>query len=737
MNAGLTPTVSGGAAHAGGSPAGVGRPQLNDSVFHTILATVLGPDANGSRSGVTGGAVRDGSERRPLDDEGAPGTAGAAQDGLAGAAVQSPAEPAAVEVAQEGAKGTGPAADSPDDVPGTGGVGSPGGSAAGGVGTGAGREHHLARPPSGVSIPGLPAGVGVGDSLQTDAILPPPHGATARTVGFGPGTVVGRGLGTPVESVGAPGAASVVALDRVGSTGVRPGEAPDEETGLLPGLLDGAGAGSRLERARAARTSQAASALNMEAAARGDSGEDEQLSIRRGARLLAAAESDTDDADMEADARSHRLSTETATAARSASAAEGRAAGSAAGRPEAPGAPAADASATVPTNASESASGQPGSAETQAAGADVTRAAPHGAQPAGDARSDVAAGAADHSGVHTTPDTRGAGQGAAGEPNGDATTADDQAQAVARPQASGEHVRSGAEQSGQAPRSAPARTHGAVGTGDSSARFDDQPAAGQAAAEADDVAQRRAADGSGPAGSGGAAPAGKHGGVTHVSHASRAGAERDDGHDSGSRGHADGGHYGGRVPGSTGDGGSGYPAFGTTAAGHGTVGLGSHGSGSLAGDGLGESVASQLRSPMHDIVAELVRSPARDGSAEQVSIRLRPEFLGEVVMRISVDGDGVVTARFIAEHALVRNMIEQQLPELRASLGQHGLQLGDASVSGGEAGLAWDNGPVPEEASGRTGQTPMYGVEPADEDMHDADRAAASPPTTGVIDIRV
>lgn len=151
-------------------------------------------------------------------------------------------------------------------------------------------------------------------------------------------------------------------------------------------------------------------------------------------------------------------------------------------------------------------------------------------------------------------------------------------------------------------------------------------------------------------------------------------------------------------------------------------------------DGLGESVMSQLRAPMEDIVAEMVRTPARDG-VEQVSIRLRPEFLGEVVMRIAVDADGVVTARFIAEHAYVRNMIEQQLPELRAALSQHGLQLGDASVAGGEAGLAWDNGPVPDDTPQPVGTAATYGPDIDVED--DNDTVADLEPTTGGIDIRV
>lgn len=155
-------------------------------------------------------------------------------------------------------------------------------------------------------------------------------------------------------------------------------------------------------------------------------------------------------------------------------------------------------------------------------------------------------------------------------------------------------------------------------------------------------------------------------------------------------------------------------------------------------NGVGrENVLQQVREPFDDIVAELVRTPAR-GGVEQVSIRLRPEILGEVVMRIAVAPDGSVTARFFVEHAYVRQMIEQQLPELRASLSQHGLNLADASVFGGDAGLAWDDGPA---ADGTTWSesAPAANVERTGDGQHDDNARVADwePAVTSIIDVRV
>ncbi|MFO7265226.1 MAG: flagellar hook-length control protein FliK [Bacillota bacterium] len=153
-----------------------------------------------------------------------------------------------------------------------------------------------------------------------------------------------------------------------------------------------------------------------------------------------------------------------------------------------------------------------------------------------------------------------------------------------------------------------------------------------------------------------------------------------------------------------------------------------------AGADVRASLLQQLREPLDEMVAELVRSPSRNG-VEEVAIRLRPEIFGEVVMRIAVDADGSVTARFFVQHASVRQMIEQQLPELRSMLSQHGLHLADAGVFGGDAGMPWDREPAPYEAPRWSG--PAYHAEPVDEPAEPRQAAAWAPLYGGGIDIRV
>ncbi|MCD9095559.1 flagellar hook-length control protein FliK [Luteimonas fraxinea] len=60
-------------------------------------------------------------------------------------------------------------------------------------------------------------------------------------------------------------------------------------------------------------------------------------------------------------------------------------------------------------------------------------------------------------------------------------------------------------------------------------------------------------------------------------------------------------------------------------------------------------------------------------------IRLNPEHLGRIDLKIQLDGTRV-SAEFASANADVRQALEATLPKLREMLGQHGLQLGQADV---------------------------------------------------------
>ena len=92
----------------------------------------------------------------------------------------------------------------------------------------------------------------------------------------------------------------------------------------------------------------------------------------------------------------------------------------------------------------------------------------------------------------------------------------------------------------------------------------------------------------------------------------------------------------------------------------------------------------------------------RVGHAE---IRLNPEHVGPIEVRVQLDGEQV-RAEFHSAHAEVRQAIEASLPRLRELLAQHGLQLGQADVGQGQAdGGAERAGPAGSGEGGNRGDT--------------------------------
>jgi flagellar hook-length control protein FliK len=79
----------------------------------------------------------------------------------------------------------------------------------------------------------------------------------------------------------------------------------------------------------------------------------------------------------------------------------------------------------------------------------------------------------------------------------------------------------------------------------------------------------------------------------------------------------------------------------------------------------------------HQIVQSL-RLHATSGGGE-ARVRLRPEYLGEVTIKVVVE-DGVVSARLEASVPAVRDWAERHESSLRQALGEHGLTLDTFSV---------------------------------------------------------
>ena len=95
--------------------------------------------------------------------------------------------------------------------------------------------------------------------------------------------------------------------------------------------------------------------------------------------------------------------------------------------------------------------------------------------------------------------------------------------------------------------------------------------------------------------------------------------------------------------------------------------------------------------------ARLIRSTQNT----EMVIRLRPEHLGELTLRVSVTGNGAVNASFHTPNAEVRAILENSLVQLRQELNNHGLKvedvevyagLADGQLPNGQSGQAWQQG---------------------------------------------
>lgn len=90
-------------------------------------------------------------------------------------------------------------------------------------------------------------------------------------------------------------------------------------------------------------------------------------------------------------------------------------------------------------------------------------------------------------------------------------------------------------------------------------------------------------------------------------------------------------------------------------------------------------------------IVEQARLIRAQESTEMV-IRLKPEHLGNLTLRISVSNEGAVTASFFSDNAQVRHIVENSLVQLRQELENQGIKVDKAEVY---AGLS--DGQLPQE----------------------------------------
>ena len=135
---------------------------------------------------------------------------------------------------------------------------------------------------------------------------------------------------------------------------------------------------------------------------------------------------------------------------------------------------------------------------------------------------------------------------------------------------------------------------------------------------------------------------------------------------------------------------------------------------------------AQRPQPDYEIPRQIVEQARlmRTLTDTQMVIRLRPEHLGELTLRVAVGADGAVQASFHSDNAHVRNVIENSLVQLRQELNNQGLKvdrvgvytgLADGQMPQGQGQEAW------QQTSSHRGETQIYTRGDADDYLDEAE----------------
>lgn len=117
---------------------------------------------------------------------------------------------------------------------------------------------------------------------------------------------------------------------------------------------------------------------------------------------------------------------------------------------------------------------------------------------------------------------------------------------------------------------------------------------------------------------------------------------------------------------------------------------------------------------------------SRDGQ-QNAELRLHPDNLGSVQISMQVDTNNVMQIHLASGHSQVRSALEDALPQLRDSLAQSGINLGQSSV-GSDATPNWSGNGQNSSAGRQSGETFSLNAVAGQADNV---RVPASPITTG------
>ncbi len=101
-----------------------------------------------------------------------------------------------------------------------------------------------------------------------------------------------------------------------------------------------------------------------------------------------------------------------------------------------------------------------------------------------------------------------------------------------------------------------------------------------------------------------------------------------------------------------------------------------------------ETAAPESAAPVRDtyeVVRQIVDQARliRSGESTEMVIRLRPEHLGEITLRVAITAEGIINASFRSDNAQVRAILESSMVQLKQQLQEQGVKVDNVDVQSG------------------------------------------------------
>ncbi|SHM10635.1 hook-length control protein FliK [Caldanaerovirga acetigignens] len=86
-----------------------------------------------------------------------------------------------------------------------------------------------------------------------------------------------------------------------------------------------------------------------------------------------------------------------------------------------------------------------------------------------------------------------------------------------------------------------------------------------------------------------------------------------------------------------------------------------------------------IKDAIFDELVEKVQVAVKEGSMKEIKIKIKPEYLGEMMVRIAQD-KGEVKAEFFVKNAIMKELLQSSIQEIKGQMAKQGYELSDIKI---------------------------------------------------------